>query len=129
MARKSRARSPATSWTLDPRNRTLRTEIDLPNPHGLLRPGLYAYAIVTVDEHQNALCVPSTALVRQDARVFCVAVVDGLCVRRTVKPGWDDETNAEILSGLKGDDLIVKAFATSLTDGQLVTLPDRKSAR
>ena len=110
-----------TSWSLDPRNRTLRAEIDLPNPLGSLRPGLYAHAVITVDEHQNALSVPSTALVRQDARVFCVAIVDGQCMRKTVTPGLDDGTHAEILSGLQGGELIVKALATSLTDGQPVT--------
>ena len=120
-----------TSWSLDPRNRTLRTEIDLPNPLGSLRPGFYAHVIVTVDEHQNALSVPSTALVRQDTRVYCVAVVDGQCVRKTVRPGLDDGTNAEILSGLRGDDVIVKAFATSLTDGQPVTVtaPEASKAK
>jgi len=113
-----------TSWCLDPSNRTLRAEIDLPNPLGSLRPGPYAHAVITVDEHQNALSVPSTALVRQNARVFCVAVVAGQCVRKTVTPGLDDGTHAEILSGLQGDDVIVKAFATSLTHGQPVTVTE-----
>ena len=35
-----------TSWVLGP-NRTLRTELDLPNPEGQLRPGMY----VTVHIH------------------------------------------------------------------------------
>jgi RND family efflux transporter MFP subunit len=33
-----------TSWVLDPASRTLRVEIDLPNPQRTLRPGMYAKA-------------------------------------------------------------------------------------
>lgn len=38
-----------TAWSLEPRSRTLRTEIDLPNPEGKLRPGMYAYVTLTVE--------------------------------------------------------------------------------
>ena len=42
-------------------------------------------------------------------------------VRRTVTPGLDDGTHAEILSGLQGGEVIVRSFATWLTDGQPIT--------
>jgi multidrug efflux pump subunit AcrA (membrane-fusion protein) len=109
-----------TSWTLDAKNRTLRTEIDLENPKGTLRPGLYAYATIMVDEHADVLTVPSTALVREDSRTFCVAVADGKAVRRPVSVGLEDGTRAEILSGLQPNDAVVKAYASALSDGQLV---------
>jgi len=35
-----------TSFALNPRNRTLRVEIDIPNPTGRLRPGMYATATI-----------------------------------------------------------------------------------
>jgi len=109
-----------TSWTLDAKNRTLRAEIDLENPKRTLRPGLYAYATVVVEEHPEVLTVPSTALVRQDSRTFCVIVSDGKAVRKLVTLGLEDGTRAEIRSGLQGDEAIVKAYASSLADGQLV---------
>jgi HlyD family secretion protein len=111
-----------TSWTLDAKNRTLRTEIDVPNPRATLRPGLYAYATVIVEEHPDALTVPSTALVREDSRTFCIAVSDGRAVRRPVTLGLEDRSRAEILSGLQGDETIVKAYASSLVDGQAVQI-------
>jgi HlyD family secretion protein len=109
-----------TSWTLDASNRTLRTEIDLPNPKGTLRPGLYAYATITVEEHPEVLIVPSTAIVREDSRTFCVAVADGKAERKPVTLGLEDGTRAEIMSGLQGSEAVVKAYASSLADGQLV---------
>ncbi len=42
-------------------------------------------------------------------------------VRKTVTPGLDDGTHAEILSGLQAGEIIVKAFATSFTDGHPIT--------
>src|SRR2546421_2943421 len=41
-----------TAWALDPKTRTLRTEIDLPNRDGRLRPGMYTYATLTAT-HEN----------------------------------------------------------------------------
>jgi HlyD family secretion protein len=111
-----------TSWTLDAKSRTLRTEIDIKNPAGTLRPGLYAYATIIVEEHKDALCVPSTALVREDARAFCVVVVDGKAVRKPVTVGLDDGTRAEILSGLQGDLDVVKAYASTLAQDQAVKI-------
>ena len=59
-----------TSWTLDAKNRTIRAEIDVPNPGGKLRPGLYAYATIIVEEHADAIIVPATAIVRQGSTDF-----------------------------------------------------------
>jgi multidrug efflux pump subunit AcrA (membrane-fusion protein) len=53
-----------TAWGLDPRQRTLRAEIDLPNPDGKLRPGMYAYAVLSVSR-PGRLAVPATAVVAQ----------------------------------------------------------------
>ncbi len=111
-----------TSWMLDAKNRSLRAEIDVPNPKGFLRPGLYAYATIVVDEHANVLCIPTSALIRQDPNVFCVVVKEGQAVRKLVTVGLDDGTRAEILSGLSGDNRIVKAYASSLIDGQRVEI-------
>jgi RND family efflux transporter MFP subunit len=111
-----------TSWTLDAKNRTLRVEIDIPNPKGILRPGLYAHASIIVEEHPNTLTVPSTALVRENSRIFCVTVADGTALRKPVTLGLEDSSRAEILSGLQGDESIVKAYASSLVDGQSVQI-------
>jgi HlyD family secretion protein len=118
-----------TSWTLDAKNRTLRTEIDAPNPKGTLRPGLYAYATIIVEEHAGALTVPTSALVRQGSQTFCVVVADGKAVRKPVTLGLDDGTRAEVLSGLESDQTIVKAYASSLSDGQSVTMIEPESAK
>ncbi len=109
-----------TSWSLDPRTRTLRVEIDIPNPGGTLRPGLYAYATVVAEEHKDVLTVPATALVQEKDKSYCVIVVAGKAVRRPIAVGLSDGTRTEVVSGLDGGETVVKANAASLTDGQPV---------
>ena len=98
-----------TSWSLDPRTRTLRVEIDIPNPGGTLRPGLYAYATVIAEEHKDVLTVPATALVQEKDKAYCVVVVAGKAVRRPIAVGLSDGTKTEVVSGLDGSEKVVKA--------------------
>ena len=109
-----------TSWMLDAKSRTLRVEIDVPNPDRTLRPGLYAYATIIVDEHPHALTVPISALVREDSRSMVVIVDHGKAVRRPVQLGLTDANRSEIVSGLDGSEQVVKTYAAALRDGQSV---------
>ena len=89
-----------TSWSLDPRTRTLRVEIDLPNPGGTLRPGLYAYATVVAEEHKDVLTVPATAVVQEKDKSYCVIVSAGKAVRRSIAVGLScDSTRTEVRLG------------------------------
>jgi RND family efflux transporter MFP subunit len=110
------------SWALDPKVRTLRAEIDIPNPDAKLQPGLYVYATVIAEEHPNVLTIPVTAVVSEQGKNYCVAVVAGKAVRRTIEVGLSDGTRTEVISGLQGDDEVVKASAASLTEGQAVAV-------
>src|SRR5262249_54217755 len=106
------------SWALDPKTRTIGAEIDLPNPGGKLLPGLYAYAKVVVEEHADVLTVPTTAIVKEKDKSYCVAVVDAKAARRPIEVGLNDGTRTEVVSGLGGGETVVKANAASLADGQ-----------
>ena len=113
-----------TAWALDPKTRTIRTEIDIPNPGGKLRPGLYAYATVIVEEHKDVLTIPTTAVIQDKDKAFCVVVADGKAVRKPIEIGLADGTRTEVVSGLDGSEAVVKANAASLSDGQVVKVQD-----
>ncbi|MFO0958380.1 MAG: efflux RND transporter periplasmic adaptor subunit [Isosphaeraceae bacterium] len=106
------------TWALDPKTRTIGAEIDLPNPGGTLLPGLYAYVTVIVEEHADVSTIPTTAVVKEKDKTYCVAVVGGKAMRRPIEIGLNDGTRTEIASGLDEGEEIVKANAASLTDGQ-----------
>ncbi|MBM3981127.1 MAG: efflux RND transporter periplasmic adaptor subunit [Planctomycetes bacterium] len=117
-----------TSWALEPGSRTLRTEIDLPNNNGLLRPGTYVHAKLSA-ELPAAWAVPAAAVGKvgdepvmylvENGKAARVAVQllkgDGQFtqVRRYKRAGasdWTDVTGAEQ----------VASPAAALTDGQAV---------
>ncbi len=108
------------SWALDPTTRTLLAEIDLDNPDGLLRPGLYAYSSILAAERTDVLTIPLSALVRDGGKTFCVSVSNGQAHRQEVVTGLSDGQRIEIVSGLQPDDTIVLTNADTLTDGQPV---------
>jgi HlyD family secretion protein len=107
-----------TAWALDAATRTLLAEIDLEDE--ALRPGLYAYATIIAEEHKDALTVPTTAVVKDGGKSFCVAVVGGHARRREIKVGLVEGKRTEVLSGLDEGERVVEANAASLTDGQSV---------
>ncbi len=109
-----------TSWALDPKTRTVRVEIDIPNPGLNLLPGLYAYATIIAEERSNVLTVPVTAVVSESGKDYCVVVAAGKAQRRPIKLGLSDGIRTEVVSGLNGGESVVKSSASSLTDGQPV---------
>jgi RND family efflux transporter MFP subunit len=114
-----------TSWMLDPKSRTLRTEIDLLNPSGALRPGLYVTASIVADERKDVLAIPVSAFGRQGEQAYSAIVVDGRVVRKPVRVGLSDGNRAEILSGLQGGESVVRNYASSPDDGQQVIVIER----
>jgi RND family efflux transporter MFP subunit len=109
-----------TSWALDRANRSLRTEIDLPNADGLLRPGMYATVTILLEQREDALALPITAIIHNGAETYCCAVASGKIDHRPVTLGLRSGDEVEIISGLHDNDTVVLARADSLQQGQLV---------
>ena len=86
-----------TSWALDIQSRTLRAEIDLPNPGSQLLPGMYAYAKVTI-ERPGVRALPVSALMhlgdktilQVGERSFCWMYENGHAKRIEVETGVSD---------------------------------------
>ncbi len=70
-----------TSWALDVKSRTMRAEIDLPNPGSRLLPGMYAYGTVVI-ERTGVKSLPVEALARAGDRTYFWTYQDGKAVRQ-----------------------------------------------
>ncbi len=110
-----------TSWALGA-NRTLRTEIDLLNPDGRLRPGMYATAHIALQERPDAVVLPLSAIVRAPKQAFCWTVQNGRAMPAPVTTGLQVGGEVEITSGLTGDELVVQSPGESLHENQPVEL-------
>jgi HlyD family secretion protein len=83
-----------TSWALNIRSRTLRAEIDLPNPGSQVLPGMYAYGNVII-ERPDVWALPISALMhlgdntilRVGQRSFCWTYKDGRATRIELETG------------------------------------------
>ncbi len=120
-----------TSWSLDPAARTLRAEIDLPNPGERLRPGMYVYARITA-ELPETWALPSAAVVKQGEATVCFRVEGGKAVRLPIQTGRSDGQFTQVLRKQKPgsaewEDVagteVVASQAAGLSDGQTVQAP------
>ena len=97
-----------TADALDVATRTLRCEIDLDNPTGILRGGMYAD--VKIFEHRaDGVLVPETSLITAGNDTFVMLVQKGKAVEVPVKTGLATSLMVQITSGLKvGQKIIVR---------------------
>lgn len=107
---------------LDESTRTMLAEVDLPNEDGLLLPGMYAEATITLQETPNALALPATAVRFDETGHSTVCLVDGNSAIKLVSvvTGFDDGKQIEILSGLDDSARVAAGQLGSLKDGQQV---------
>ena len=108
-----------TSWALGA-NRTLRTELDLPNPNAALRPGMYATAHIILQEHPDVYVLPISAVVHEGKQTYCWTVQKGRAVRTPITLGLQVGNDVEVVSGLKPDEIVIQTQVGSLQEGQAV---------
>ena len=107
-----------TAAALDPASRTMLTEVDIPNPGGALRAGLYATVRIGVPRQAPGIVVPSNAILF-NAGGLRVAVVEGEKVKlRQVTIYRDFGQTLELRDGLQGGERIVLEPPADLTEGR-----------
>ena len=93
--------------TLDPKTRTARLRLELPNPDLALRPGMYANVHIQ-SERGERLVVPQSAVLYAGERSFVFrALGDGRFRPQAVEVGIRSGEEVEILTGLQSGDPIV----------------------
>jgi RND family efflux transporter MFP subunit len=110
-----------TAGALDAASRTLRTEVDLPNPKGELLAGMFVEVSLDVAVSHQVIRVPSSAII-SDARGIHVGVVDGSGKVRlvAVAPGLDNGNTVDLVAGLSGGEQVIAAPPSDVTDGMQV---------
>jgi RND family efflux transporter MFP subunit len=124
-----------TAWALEHGTRTLRAEIDLPNPDGRLRPGLYVYATLRTDL-ADVRTLPRSAVategdVTRGYQTYCYQVEGGKVRRLSIELGAGDNERVEVLrkqtrpggpwEAFTGEEEIVRGNLKEVRDGQRVT--------
>ncbi len=81
--------------------RTALAHVVLPNPKGLLRPGLFVTARLTVDEVSAPVIIPKTALVSEGGKTEVFIQTEEGFKPQAVTLGKSNDTYAEVVEGLK----------------------------
>jgi len=104
-------------------SREARVEVEIPNPEGVLKPGMFVRAEIEFDRHDNATVVPFTALARREGRegVFLADLTEKKAhfvpVTVGIVSGEQAEVTAPPLSGM-----VVTLGQHLLTDGSTIAV-------
>jgi len=94
---------------LDPKTRTARVRLELPNPDTVLKPDMFANVTIETDVREDVLAVPEEAVLRSGQRTLVIeALGDGRFNPKEVTTGIESgEGWVEIREGLEPGDRIV----------------------
>lgn len=111
--------------TLDPASRTVKVRVTLPNPDGLLKPGMFATVVISGSASgsdkaaDGAILVPTTALQREGNRsIVFVVKAPGQFAAREVKAGHEADGMVHIEQGLKPGETVVTSGSFVLKSEQ-----------
>jgi membrane fusion protein (multidrug efflux system) len=110
------------SGALDVMTRSLPVEADLKNAEHALKPGMFAMVLIGMEQHDNALVIPVDALLTEKTKTSVFKLVDGKAKKTSVKAGFNDGTNVELLEGVDEKDTLVVFGKVTVNDGQSVNV-------
>jgi len=109
-----------TAEKVDTATRTMKVEVDVPNPDLKLIPGMYASVALRLDHRDKALAIPVEAISRQKACTVFVVNADNTLEERTVSLGLETPRKCEVLTGLRENELVMIGSRTQVKPGQRV---------
>jgi RND family efflux transporter MFP subunit len=107
---------------LDTNTRTMLTEVDVPNPDLILDPGMYAETTIQLQQKNDALILPSQAVVQNGDQAYVLVVnASNHIERRNVTLGIQTANRVEITTGVQAGEKVVASGQTNYQPGDLVT--------
>ncbi|MCL5268600.1 MAG: efflux RND transporter periplasmic adaptor subunit [Bacteroidetes bacterium] len=109
------------SQQLDLSTRTMPVEVDIDNPHGLLKPGMFANVDLIFDRVDNALVLPSQVVLKDDSGSYVYTLGAGDIVHKNyVKIGVTHDNDDQVISGLNDNAPVVFMGYDMVHDGMKV---------
>jgi len=112
------------SPTVDPKTGTFRARVEVQDPTGRLKPGMFARVNIVYERRENALQVQRSAIVDADGTQSVFVVADGKAEQKAVQTGLANNGWIEITGGLQGDEKVVVVGQGGLKTGTVVKVVD-----
>jgi membrane fusion protein (multidrug efflux system) len=104
---------------VDPETRSVTVRATLPNPQGLLKPGMFMTVKLARGE-ADVLVVPEESLVPEQGDVYVYVVTAGTASKRKIQTGQRRVGSVQVTAGLEPGELVVTEGTQKLRDGASV---------
>jgi HlyD family secretion protein len=94
---------------LDLATRTLQTEIHIPNPGRMLKPGMFAKIEIALSTKAGAVTVPKVAVIEEGKERAVFVIDNNQALRKTVVIGIEQGDRVEVVEGIReGEQIVIK---------------------
>jgi len=83
---------------IDNRNKTMKVQLDIPNPNGKIKSGMYANVAIQLQSTGDKISLPNEVLIAIKSEFFILQVKDGIVKRTLIKKGLSNTHFFEVLS-------------------------------
>lgn len=101
--------------------RTMLTEVDVNNPDLTLTPGMYADVTFNLEQKNNALIIPASAIIQGDQPSVMLLDANNRVRKQPIVLGISGANQQEITAGLQPGDRVIIGGQSELQPGQQVS--------
>jgi membrane fusion protein, multidrug efflux system len=108
------------SPTVDAATATFKVTLEVSDPKGDLKPGMFARVAIVFERRTDTLTIPRVALLDTDGSANVFIVASGKAEQRPIKTGLSNSGKVEVIEGLTGTEQVVVVGQNGLKDGNPV---------
>ncbi len=116
------ARVIAREPTIDPATRSLKFKASTPNSNGKILPGAFAKVTVNLQQYENAIMVPTEAIIPELGGKKVFLYRGGLVESVEVETGIRKDARIQVLSGLQKGDTVITTGVLQIRAGAPVEI-------
>lgn len=119
---KQKAKVSYLADVMSAQSKSYALELEVPNADRKLKPGMKAQILLTEENDQVVVTVPTLSVVREGGDTFVFVMAGDTVEKRKVQLGRLNETDQEVLSGVKEGEQLVISGQNQLKDKEKVQL-------
>jgi membrane fusion protein (multidrug efflux system) len=107
---------------VDPVTGTFKITIEVLDPSRRLKPGMFGRISIVYDSRAMALQIPRSAIIEEAGETAVFIVSENTAEKRTIRTGYSEGGNVEVLEGLDDEDVVVVVGQSNLKNGSKVSV-------
>lgn len=113
---------------VDPDTGTIKVTLRLDHHGDSVRPGDFVQVSMVTDQRENALLLPSIALIEERGNHYLFVADGDKAVRKEVKTGFVVGDKTEVVQGIQADERVVVKGQRALNDGDPIVVAKQAQA-